>query len=200
MKTFLQSGKRIDVVAPSGGLTAGQFYVLGVLFGVIENTVLEGETTVLVTEDVFTLPKTTGTAWVQGDQLYWDVSTSKFTKTAGENISYGAAAAAAASGDTTGAVRLGIGGAEAGPIAQQAAITDLAGTLTGTTDGTMVDVGATAAATAGGSTPSAAQVDAGIATAVASIVTGVNLQNKELMVKLNDILAKLRLAGVIEDA
>lgn len=71
----------------------------------------------------------------------------------------------------------------------------LTGTLTGTVDGALVDVAATAASTAGVSTPSAAQVDAGIATAVASIVTGVNTQNKELMTKINAIITAAVAAG-----
>lgn len=65
----------------------------------------------------------------------------------------------------------------------------LTGTLTGTANGAMVDVAATAAATAGDATPSAAQVDAGIATAVATIVSGVNEQNKELQAMVNKLTA-----------
>lgn len=82
-------------------------------------------------------------------------------------------------------------------VVEQEAVADLGGSLTGTTDGDLADIAATAASTAGGDTPTAAQVDAGIATAVASIVTGTNLQIKELQVKINDLLAKLRLANVI---
>jgi hypothetical protein len=68
----------------------------------------------------------------------------------------------------------------------------LTGTLTGTVDGVLVDVAATASAVVGGATPTAAQVDTGIALAVSTIVTGVNTQNKELMTKLNEILAALK--------
>lgn len=84
------------------------------------------------------------------------------------------------------------------PVAQragsaQAAVTKtagaaLTGTLTGTANGTLVNVAATAASTAGTVTPSASDVDAGIATAVASIVTGVNEQNKELQTRLNQLV------------
>jgi hypothetical protein len=68
-----------------------------------------------------------------------------------------------------------------------AAVADIAGTLTGTTDGTMVDIAAVA--TAGGNT----YADSAINTAI----TAINLQNKELLVKVNALLAQLRVAGVI---
>lgn len=68
----------------------------------------------------------------------------------------------------------------------------LTGTLTGTVNGALVDVAATASAVVGGATPTAAQVDTGIALAVSTIVTGVNEQNKELMTKLNEVLAALK--------
>lgn len=80
------------------------------------------------------------------------------------------------------------GGTVSGTLAALTTIATLAGTLTGTADGTMEDIAATAAATAGGATPTAAQVDTGVATAVASIVTGTNLQLKELQTKLNTLL------------
>lgn len=94
---------------------------------------------------------------------------------------------------------MGAGAATGGELvdAQQANVPALTGTLTGTVNGAMVDVAATAAATAGGSTPTAAEVDAGIATAVASIVTGVNEQNKEMLTKINAILATLVAAGIM---
>lgn len=64
----------------------------------------------------------------------------------------------------------------------------LTGTLTGTANGALVDVAATAASTPGASSPSAGNVDTGIATAVASIVTGVNEQNKEFLTMINKLV------------
>lgn len=102
-----------------------------------------------------------------------------------------------AAGDTL-RVGLAYATADVTTVIAQPAIADLAGTLTGTVDGTMADIAATAAATAGGSAPTAAQVDTGIATAVASIVTGTNLQLKELQTTVNEMLTALRAAGVLE--
>jgi len=65
----------------------------------------------------------------------------------------------------------------------------LAGSLTGTTDGTIVDIAATAGSCAGTTTPSATNVDSAIATAVASIVTGTNTQLKEITLLLNKAIA-----------
>lgn len=65
----------------------------------------------------------------------------------------------------------------------------LAGTLTGSADGTIADIAATAGSCGGGSTPANTDVDTAIATAVASIVTGTNLQLKELQLLLNKAIA-----------
>lgn len=77
----------------------------------------------------------------------------------------------------------------ADPAAQTSAA--LTGTLTGTANGALVDVAAAAGACAGGDTPTAAQVDTAIATAVAPIVSGTNEQLKELQTQLNAAVADL---------
>lgn len=77
--------------------------------------------------------------------------------------------------------------------------TFLAGTLTGTTTGTIVDVAA--ANCLGGATPSAAQVD----TAVNALETSTNLALKEIMTqqaaiqtRLNDLITALQNKGIIK--
>src|SRR5689334_22276273 len=110
MRNFVQKGDDIDVVAPSGGLASGDFYLLGALGGVCATAGAQGVTVTLKRYGVFTLPKATGAAWSEGDQLYWDNSAKKFTKTTSGNTKWGVAAADAASGDATGSVLLsGIG-------------------------------------------------------------------------------------------
>lgn len=64
---------------------------------------------------------------------------------------------------------------------------NITGTLTGTVDGAMVDIAATAGGCEGGATPTAGQVDAAIATAVGTIVSGTNEQMKELLTQVNAI-------------
>jgi len=67
----------------------------------------------------------------------------------------------------------------------------LTGTLTGTVDGALADVAPAAAATAGGATPTAAQVDTAIATALAPLVIGINTNFKELQAAFNALIADL---------
>lgn len=64
-------------------------------------------------------------------------------------------------------------------------VTALAGTLTGSVDGTIADVAAIAIATSGGNTYS----DAAVNTAVNTAITSVNLQLKELQTVLNQLVA-----------
>lgn len=105
MKNFVQEGDRVVVAAPEAA-DSGEFLVVGQLFGVAEGSAESGGEVVLVRKGVFELPKEDGTAWVQGDQLYWDASAKVFTKTAGANAAIGKAFAAAASGDLVGYVLL----------------------------------------------------------------------------------------------
>ena len=73
-------------------------------------------------------------------------------------------------------------------------VAQVAGTLTGTTDGTLANVANIACA--GGSTPTAAQVD----TAVNGAILDVNLQLKELQTALNAALTALKNAGIMATA
>lgn len=106
MKNFVQSGETAIVAAPSGGVTSGDFIMVGALFGVCQTTELVGDDVAIVREGVFVLPKATGAAWVVGDPLYWDSSAKKFTKVATGNVPVGIAWVAAASGDATGSVSI----------------------------------------------------------------------------------------------
>lgn len=75
-------------------------------------------------------------------------------------------------------------------FAQAANVAAVLGTLTGTVTGTIVNVAA--AACAGGSTPTAAQVD----TAVAALALSTNLALKELQTVLNAEIAALKTANL----
>ncbi len=185
--------------APVGGVIKGTAYLIGSLLVVARANAAAAAFFTAAVGGRWTLAKTSAQAWTEGQKLYWNVSTSKLDSDGTTGPLVGTAAAIAANPSATGDVLLsGVPAATSeGPQTVIAAIT---GTLTGTADGAMVDVAATAAATAGGSTPTAAQVDTGIAAAVASIVTGVNTQNKELLTKLNEVIAALKAAGVVASA
>jgi len=81
-------------------------------------------------------------------------------------------------------------------VAEQAALADLAGALTGTTDGTLEDVAAINIGAVDAANPTEAEIE----TAVNGAITATNLQLKELQATLNALLARLRLANVIADA
>ena len=72
-----------------------------------------------------------------------------------------------------------------------AALADLAGTLTGTADGTMEDIADIALST------SNTYTDAAVNTAVNAAILTANLENKELLTKINALLAILRTAKII---
>lgn len=106
-RNYVQPGKSISAIAPTGGVTSGNPYIIGGLFGVALATAIATAAFEFGIEGVFTLAKTTSQTWVAGDRLYWDGANAKLTNvpTAGCKL-VGTAGAAAASADTTGAVRL----------------------------------------------------------------------------------------------
>lgn len=105
MKTFVQPGETISLIAPAA-TPAGQGVLVGFLFGVAITTVGAGQSVECDTRGVFTMAKTTGEAWAQGALLYWNDTTKALTTTVGTNRAVGMAAQAAASADTTGVVYL----------------------------------------------------------------------------------------------
>jgi len=196
-QSYKQPGRYLTLTAPYARASSGLGAKVGSIFGVSMDAVENAADGVFDTEGVHELTKVGSQAWSVGDKIYWDDSNKRCTTdaTAGMLVGFCTTAVGSGAGEVLGEVKLcGLPELLEGA---QAAVADLSGTLTGTANGSMVDIAATAAATAGGATPTAAQVDAGIATAVASIVTGTNEQLKELQTKVNALLAALRLNGVI---
>lgn len=194
MKNYVQSGKVLDYTnSTEAAILSGDVVIVGSIAGIAVGDIAIDETGCVDTEGVFKLTKDAPLEIAQGDELFWNTTDKEVTKT-GTDTPLGIAFEAAASADTTVNVKI-YGQGNGIPVA--AAVAALTGTLTGTVNGAMVNVAATAAATAGGATPSATDVDAGIATAVASIVTGVNEQNKEFLTTLNAVIASLKAAGLM---
>ncbi len=107
--TYIQPGDTIDLTAPTGGVTAGTPLLIGALLVIPKVTAAETVAFAAYVNGVHTVPKATG-AWTEGASLYWDNAAKNFTTTATANYYAGVAAAAAASGDTTGKILLnGIG-------------------------------------------------------------------------------------------
>lgn len=103
MKNYVQPGDIVSVTAPAA-VVAGAGVLVGSLFGVAVNSAESGAPVEIAVEGVFTIAKTTGQAWTQGQILYW--SGTAVTSTASTNKIIGCALVAAASGDAVGVVRL----------------------------------------------------------------------------------------------
>lgn len=107
MKNFVQEGKSLDFVAPSGGVVAGTPLLSGVTLVVPATNAAEGETYSGAVEGVFSVPAATSQTWsAPGVKLYWDDTNKRVTTTATSNTPIGISAAAKASADAVGNVKL----------------------------------------------------------------------------------------------
>lgn len=144
MQNFIQPGNTLTLTAPYA-VDSGDGALVGYIFGVAATDMESGDSGEFQLTGVFLLEKATGSAWAAGERIYWNDSTKKCSddSTVGQLI--GTATAAAASGNTTGHVRLN-GVAPATAEGPQAAIADLTDNSGGATaDGT---IGAVTAPTA----------------------------------------------------
>ena len=105
MRNYVQPGKTLTMTAPSGGVVAVKFYMIGLAFGVAAQTAAEGELFDLETGGVYELPKTSAQAWTEGAAIYADTN-GIMTTTATDNTKVGVATEAAANPSGFGRVRL----------------------------------------------------------------------------------------------
>lgn len=105
-KNYIQEGNRLELTAPGGGVVSGTPVVIGGFFCVPLVTAAAGAKFAAALTGVWTLPKTTGTAWNEGDRIYWNAGTSKLSTVGADGIFVGCAASAALSADAVGNVRL----------------------------------------------------------------------------------------------
>lgn len=106
MKNKISKGDVLEFPAPAGGILSGAFAMVGALYGVAVKDGADGVVTPFDPRGVFSLPKETGAAWSAGDQLYWDATNKRFTKTSSGNTAVGVAYVAAQSADAVGNVFL----------------------------------------------------------------------------------------------
>lgn len=106
MQNYKQPGDTITLTAPSGGVVSGTAYKIAQILVVAVASADATDSFEGMTEGVFELPKTTGAAWTEGELLYWDDSAKEVCTTVAGNLLVGVAVEAAASGATTGIVRL----------------------------------------------------------------------------------------------
>lgn len=104
MKNFVQEGKKIEVTGPSGGVTSGQAFMIGILCLVACVDIAEGATGNAATEGVFDLSVkgedgSGNKAVAYGDRVYLDAGVLNADNTNG--VAYGIALGAVTSGSTT---------------------------------------------------------------------------------------------------
>ncbi len=105
-KNFKQTGRYIDVAAPTGGVTSGDLVKVGQIFGVAQVSAAEGEAVALDTEGVHEVPAASSVVIAAGDALFWDVADGNFNKSAAGNHYLGIAVGPSANGVTTVDIRL----------------------------------------------------------------------------------------------
>lgn len=106
MKTFIQNGDVITVVAPTGGIQSGDGVIVGALFGVAAFTTAEGEAAEIATRGVYVLPKEPTAVIAAGAQVAWDASANQVDLPGTGLYPVGIATEAAGDGVTTVRVRL----------------------------------------------------------------------------------------------
>jgi predicted RecA/RadA family phage recombinase len=111
MNNFQQPGKVVSYTA-GANITSGSVVKMLNTVGVACEDIANGSAGNVAIEGVFNnVPKVTGRAWVVGEKLFWDVSTSKFDTMAGTTATGDVTGCAivyeaAASGDATGVIKL----------------------------------------------------------------------------------------------
>lgn len=104
--TFVQHGKNIDYTA-TADITYGDMVPLVTRVGVALETIPNGCTGSVTVAGTFECAAETGVAFAVGDQLYWDATNKRLTKTAASNTPAGWATEVKASAGTTARVKIG---------------------------------------------------------------------------------------------
>lgn len=107
MKNYLDDGDTIPIASMPEAVDSGEFIIVGDLMGVGVAAFDSGAAGTLKRTGVFWLPKTTSEAWTQGQKLFWNSSTKKFTIDSSKVPVSAVAWEAALSADTEGKVLLG---------------------------------------------------------------------------------------------
>lgn len=106
MRNYLDDGDTIPIASMPEAADSGEFLIVGELMGVAVAAFDSGAAGTLKRTGVFWLPKTTSEAWTQGQKLFWNSSTKKFTTDSSKTPVSAIAWVAADSADTEGKVLL----------------------------------------------------------------------------------------------
>lgn len=107
MKNSLSDGEVLTLTAPTGGVISGTFYKIGQLIVCAQVTAAQTEQFSAARIGAFSsVPKATGTAWVEGGLLYWNDTNKNFQTASASGTLAAVALDVAASGDTVGNIAL----------------------------------------------------------------------------------------------
>lgn len=104
---FVQEGRVIDYTAGDDAIDVGDVVALTTCVGVALEDIAAGAKGSVQLTGVWTMPAVNDAAFGVGDQLYWDATNSKLTKTATDNISAGVCVAAKGSTVAVASVKIG---------------------------------------------------------------------------------------------
>jgi len=99
MKNYICKGERIETVAPTGGITSGDLFLIGSKVAVSQDTAAEGVAIVGYLSGVFSIPKAVGAITI-GQPLYFVSADGNVSTTAAGGVLAGYAYVAALSADT----------------------------------------------------------------------------------------------------
>ena len=106
MNNYVQPGRVLDLVAPTGGVIGGKPVKINSIIAIPTTTKAAGETFTGVVEDVFDVDAKTAQAWATGATIYWDDTAKVFTTTAGSNPKAGYAVADTEAAAANGRIKL----------------------------------------------------------------------------------------------
>lgn len=109
---FVYEGERLELTAPTGGVTTGVGVLIGTRFVVALVTAVAGAKFNGAAEGVWDLAKVSAQAWGEGDKIYWDQANGRCTNvpTAGLRL-IGVCVLAAANPSSTGRLDISEGNA-----------------------------------------------------------------------------------------
>jgi predicted RecA/RadA family phage recombinase len=174
---FSQPGNVLTLTAPYA-CASGAGAKVGAIFGVATAAVLISEEGEFATVGVYSLAKTSAQAWAVGERIYWDDTNKRCDTDSAVGMLIGAATAIAANPSSTGYVRLNGGAVPEGAEGAQAAITSLTDNTAGTANNVLQ-------ALADGTT-------------YATDVAAIRNNFADIGAKVNEILAAMRTAGIID--
>lgn len=103
---YNQPGCVVEWTAPTGGVTSGTPVLIGTYFVIPLVTAAAAARFSGAVDGIWTLPKTTGETWVEGEAVYWDSANAKLSIDSSLGLPVAAVDIAAVSADATAAVRL----------------------------------------------------------------------------------------------